>query len=82
METRCAEHCPLAPRDTERAERRDAPMRKLGSLAPTTDGRNTAMSRQSQDERRLEGHGAPALRGKLPREAGETWKVEAIEAPA
>ena len=78
------EHWPLAPEDTERADRRNALMHTLGNLTLTTDKLNTAMSNQAWDEKRtrLGGHSTLALNSELLREAGQVWNVEAIEARA
>ncbi len=79
-----AEHWPLAPGDTERADRRNALMHTLGNLTLTTDRLNAAMSNQVWNEkrRRLDGHSTLALNDELLREAGQVWNVEAIEARA
>ena len=79
-----AEHWPLAPSDTERADHRNALMHTLGNLTLTTDRLNTAMSNQAWDEKRtrLGGHSTLALNSELLHQAGEAWNVEAIEARA
>ena len=78
------EHWPLAPEDTERADRRDALMHTLGNLTLTTDKLNAAMSNQAWDEKRgrLGGHSTLALNTELLREASQVWNVETIEARA
>lgn len=79
-----SEHWPLAPQDTERADRRNALMHTLGNLTLTTDKLNAAMSNQAWQEKRerLGKHSMLALNSELLREAKETWNVEAIEARA
>ena len=78
------EHWPLAPGDTERADRRNALMHTFGNLTLTTDRLNTAMSNQHWDEKRgrLGGHSTLALNRELLHQAGEAWNVETIEARA
>ena len=74
----------MAPDDSERGDRRNAPMHTLGNLTLTTDRLNAAMSNQAWDEKhsRPDGHSTLALNEEQLREASQVWNMETIEGRA